>query len=268
MAIDYGFKLALDIFGDFFIRFLEERGLVKNVQFIRSYGPVEITVQKRPLRTDYVFCINDYLYVIIEAKSEKDHVEDEDIFKVLLYTIGIAMRKRIPPKDLGNQFLVTIIAPYRKNFRCELNMISAGIYHIPTVIPIYALVVEEIKLEEEIIWFKVLSKSGRQELYRYALEKGIFKILGILILIDEDIRRLAMTDEKIIGEAIREIGETLGYDKLIRIFAEHEEELVKVLREIGETLGYDKLIRIIVDVFKIAPETVRKELMKKLSGSS
>jgi len=92
--------------------------------------------------------------------------------------------------------LAVIIAPYRKNFACKLSAVSAGVYNIPTIIPMYAIVIDEVDLGDEIIWLKILSRSGRLELYRYALEKGIFKIVGILILIDREIRRLAVTDEK------------------------------------------------------------------------
>ena len=59
---------------------------------------------------------------------------------------------------------------------------------------------------------------------------SIINLLGILILIDEDIRRYVMDEEKIIKEALRDIGETLGYDKLLKIFAEEEDQFIKALR--------------------------------------
>ena len=69
MAIDYGLKTFLGFYSRSFIRFLHKLGVLKEVREVNTIGPLELTIQERPLRIDFVILVGQ-TYIIIEGKSE------------------------------------------------------------------------------------------------------------------------------------------------------------------------------------------------------
>ena len=92
--------------------------------------------------------------------------------------------------------------------------------------------VEETKLYDEVAWFKILTRKGRYELYTEAISKKNYKLVGLLILIDRKLRSKVMSEERIISEALREIAEALGYEKVIRMILPKDHRAREILKRI------------------------------------
>jgi len=203
-------------------------------------------VQERPLRIDFVIAVGE-TYIVIEGKSEGDYITSEDLYRLLLYSVGLAKKESVPPTEINERIITIIITPSTRNIRIPISKIHSGVYLVDIPTTTYLLVVDELELEPQILWLKVLSREGRLELYRHALRKRYLKIIGVLVLIDSTIRSIAMTEEKMISKALHELGQAMGYEKLLRIFAESEEDFLRMIRKLGEALGYDKLLQIFVE---------------------
>jgi len=69
MAIDYGFKVFLELYSTEFARLIVEMGVLEKSEPVKALGPVELTVQERPLRVDFVISVGEK-FVVVESKSE------------------------------------------------------------------------------------------------------------------------------------------------------------------------------------------------------
>ena len=177
MAIDYGLKTFLEFYSKEFIEFIYRLGILKRADRIKSYGPIELMVQERPLRIDFVMAVGE-AYIIIEGKGEGDYITSEDLYRLLLYSVGLAKKESVPLTEMNKRIITIIITPSTRNIKVPISKTRPGVYlvDIPTIT--YLLVVDELKLEPQILWLKVLSKEGRLELYGHALRKRYLKIYG------------------------------------------------------------------------------------------
>ena len=291
MAIDFGLKLLLDMYWRSLIDYLVDEGIMKKPLTSEVIGPVEVTIQRRPLRIDYLVRVEDK-FLILEVKSGKDIIANMDEYKLMLYSIGVGMRYEVPAHELDERVTIVILVPSRENLRVPIREIKKGIYALKIPFNTLALCVEEAKITGDIVWMTMISTKLRRRLFQRALKMRNFKIIGILLLIDEDIRRVIMSEPReIVREAIRDIFTSLSGEKdLIRgmikdIFMSlsgDKEMISEVLKEIlttlsgdkemisealkrmGELIGYEKLIEIIISIMREVDSKFIKKLKEEL----
>ncbi len=261
--MDFGLKILFDWYWRLFLEYLSMIGIVETSIESEAIGPIEVTVQKGPLRIDYLIRIEDK-YIIIESKSGKDTITSEDEYKLILYSVGVGRKYGIPAHKLYERLLIVILVPSRENIKVPKKRIQRGIYALEIPLNAIAICVEEAEIPEDAIWITMISPRLRKKLLEHALEKRKIKIIGTLILLDRDIRRIMMSREKeIIREAIREIGEAVGYDELLTVIGEAMgyDELLTV---IGEAMGYERLIETIISILRKKDKKLIEKLRKRL----
>ena len=244
MAIDYGLKLLVDLFWKDLLNFFEEIGLIASTKDSEILGPVEVTVQERPLRIDYIIRIGNR-YLILESKSGYDVLDDDDVFRLTLYAMGISRRYKIPMLELPERVIIIALVPSARNIKYTYHKIRHGIFLLKGLLDIYVLCVEEIELKEDVFWLGIISKNLREKVFRIAMEKENFKTIGIILFIDRELRRLIMSDESVLREALIEIGESIGFGKLFDMLAKDEKVIEEALTEIGKKIGFAKLIKML-----------------------
>jgi len=264
VAIDYSFKLLIDVNWLRLLGFFKVQKLVGGYESIELLGPSEVVIQERPLRIDYVFKLDDN-FLLLEVKSENDILDDDDMYRLMLYALGIGKRYRIPMYELKDRVSIIVLAPSRKNLRVDTKKLRQGIYRLEAPINITALCVEEVELDEDVMWMGIISSRLRRKILDVAVKKRNLKILGILYIIDRELRSLIMSEWKeLLEEALRELGETIGYGNLLQIIAGDSRRLEEALRELGETMGYEKLMDIFIAILKKVDSNLIRKLRDKL----
>ena len=264
MAIDYSFKLLIDMYWLRLLEFLKGKKMVNKFASIELLGPSEVVIQERPLRIDYAFRL-DNNFLLLEVKSENDILNGDDMYRLMLYALGIGKRYNIPLHELKDRVSIIVLAPSRKNLRVDLEKLRPGIYRLKAPINITALCVEEVELDEDVMWMGIISSRLRRKLLDVAVRKRNLKILGILYIIDRELRSLIMSEwRELLEEALRELGETIGYGNLLQILAGDSRKLEEALRELGETIGFDKLMDIIITMLKKVDSNLIRKLKDRL----
>ena len=276
MAIDFGLKILFDWYWRLFIEYLGTMGIIKRPSESGAIGPIEVMIQKGPLRIDYLIR-TDNKYIIVESKSGKDTITSDDEYKLILYSVGVGRKYGIPAYELQEKLLIVILITSRENIKVPARKIQKGVYALKMPFNAIAICVEEAEIAEDAIWITIISPKLRKKLLQHALEKGKVKIIGTLILIDRDIRRLMMKQTKeLIREAILEIGAAVGYGELLAVLGEAMgyDELLEVLGKamgydelleaLGEKVGYEKLIEIVLSILKKKDTKLIEALRKKL----
>jgi len=163
VAIDYSFKLLIDLYWIKLLGFLRDEKMVRSYASIELLGPSEVVIQERPLRIDYVFKLDDN-FLLLEVKSENDTLDNDEIYRLMLYALGIGKRYNVPLHELKDRVSIIVLAPSRKNLHVELKELKRGIYKLEAPINISALCVEEVELNDDVMWMGIISSRLRRKL--------------------------------------------------------------------------------------------------------